>query len=310
MVAIGSLMFLLSLVFPGVDRADMERPLLQIPKHRIEEAIKTFSAEGGGAPTPEEYQTLLDNLINQEVLYRYALQIGIDKDPAAQRRLAQIGGFVAQNPHEPKTQHQLAAAAMAMGLHDGDLVVRRILGDSARRLIRAVVLVRDPHQQAIEAYLQENPQRFTRPARNQLSQITINGLKHGSTSLAHAEQLLSRIRSEQLDIDAALALGDDFYLPSSLNNISHQSLQSRFGYVFADAIESADTGHWLGPIKSRYGYHLVFIHNRDPAYIPPLVVIMEQVAQALRQKLADEFLVLRLQQLRQEFDIVIPGVST
>ena len=106
--------------------------------------------------TPEEEKGIIAKLVDQEVLYRYALQLGMDKQPVAERRLAKIGAFIAQNPHERKSAAERAGEALDLGLHHGDLVVRRILIDGARRLIRAVVLVRQPSEEMLEASLAGN----------------------------------------------------------------------------------------------------------------------------------------------------------
>ncbi len=306
MVAIGSLLFAASLFYPGMDAIEPARPSLEIPQHQVDAALKMFNAERGRVPNDTEYKALLDNLINQEILYRYALDIGIDQDPAAQRRLAQSASFVDENPHEAKSQEQLAATAMAMGLHHGDLIVRRILGDSARRLIRAVVLVHEPREDAVEAYLRNHPERFMQPARTSLAQITINALKHGDNSLSHASQLLESLQSDTPNIAEALAQGDNFFLPATLNSVTDQALRTQFGDPFASAIADAAVGTWVGPIRSRYGYHLVYIREREPGYVPPAEQIYTQVAQALRQALADEFLAERLMQLRETFEIILP----
>ena len=52
-----------------------------------------------------------------------------------------------------RSQAEVAREAMALGLHHGDLVVRRILIDSATRLIRAVVLLHEPTVNTLEDYL-------------------------------------------------------------------------------------------------------------------------------------------------------------
>ena len=118
--------------------------------------------------------------MDQEVLYRYALQLGMDKQPVAERRLARIAAFVARNPHERKSAAERASEALDLGLHHGDLVVRRILIDGARRLIRAVVLVRQPSEEMLEAYLAANGASFITSAKTRITHVAgLFGLLHG-----------------------------------------------------------------------------------------------------------------------------------
>ena len=55
------------------------------------------------------------------------------------------------------TASERVGEAVDLGLHHGDLVVRRILIDAAKRLIRVAVLSREPTEAALEAYLREHP---------------------------------------------------------------------------------------------------------------------------------------------------------
>lgn len=305
MLAIGGLMFGLAAWRGG---ADQERPPIVIPAHRAEQVFRTFVTDNFRPPTPEERSAMLDALIDDEVLYRYALDLGMHEHTAARRRLAQIAEFVEANPHA-ETEAERAEAALELGLHHGDLVVRRILVDSARRLIRAVVLLREPDPGLVAAFLAANAGEFTRPARSRVSHVAVNGFKWPDTE-ARARELLERIRAESLDFESALALADESLEPLRLPPLTEQALATRFGVDFAAAAIALPEGGWHGPIASRYGHHLVYVHERQEAYLPPLEEIRSDVVERLRQKLADEWLGLRLRELRAEYEIVLPGRTT
>ncbi len=104
---------------------------------------------------------MVDMQVDDEVLFQYALALGMHENSAAQTRLAQIADFVEANPHDA-TQAGKAHAAMELGLHEGDLVVRRILVDSARRLIRSVVLLQQPTPEIVEQFYAAHAAEFTR----------------------------------------------------------------------------------------------------------------------------------------------------
>ena len=69
-------------------------------------------------------------------------------------------------------------------------------------------------------------------------------------------------------------------------------------------------GSWSEPIPSDYGHHLVWVHEYEEPRVLPLAAVYGQVEQALLQKLADDWLRLRLRELRAEFDIVVPGQTS
>lgn len=281
---------------------------IEVPAHRIEAMGKDFVADTGRQPTRQEWEQMVDMQVDDEVLYQYALALGIQENSAAQARLAQIADFVEANPHEA-TQSGKAHAAMELGLHEGDLIVRRILVDSAKRLIRSVVLVQKPMPEIVEEFYAAHAAEFTRPAHIRISQVAVNGFVRPDSE-ARARELLARIRAGKLDLEAALALADETPAPVHLPLQTEQSLQSELGNDFATAVMALRPGSWSEPIPSDYGHHLVWVHEYQEARVQPLGDVREQVEQALLQKLADDWLKLRLRELRAEFDVVVPGRAT
>ena len=82
---------------------------------------------------------------------------------------------------------------MELGLDEGDLVVRRILVDSAKRLITSVVLLQKPAPEIVEEFYAAHAEEFTQPARIRISQVAVNGFLRPDSE-ARARELLARIR--------------------------------------------------------------------------------------------------------------------
>jgi len=305
MLALGALLFGLTQLAGGSLLPHKKR--IEIPAHRLEAMLKDFVADTGRRPTQPEWQQMVDMQVDDEVLYQYALALGMQENSAAQERLAQIADFVDANPHET-TQAGKARAAMDLGLDEGDLVVRRILVDSAKRLIRGVVLLQRPTPEIVQEFYAAHSTQFTRPAHISISQVALNGFRQPDSEES-ARRLLARIRAQNLDLEAALALADATPAPVHLTLETEQGLQSQFGSDFATAVMKLRPGSWSEPIPSDYGHHLVWVHEYQDARILPLAAVRGEVEQALLQKLADDWLKLRLRELRADFDIVVPGGS-
>jgi parvulin-like peptidyl-prolyl isomerase len=69
-----------------------------------------------------------------------------------------------------------------------------------------------------------------------------------------------------------------------------------FGPAFGAAVVRVPVGQWAGPVPSSYGLHLVWVHERTPATLPPLdairsrvvhAVLAEQAAARLERRLAE-----------------------
>jgi len=92
--------------------------------------------------------------------------------------------------------------------------------------------------------------------------------------------------------------------------LNNKELERKFGHKFINELQDAPTGEWSGPIPSRYGMHIVYVLEREDPYVPPLADIRKKVEGRLLHKLADEWLDLRLEQLKQDYDIVVEGGKT
>jgi len=303
MLALGALLFVVTDLRGGALLPRKKR--IEIPAHRLEQMAQEFVADTGRRPTPQEWEQMIDMQVDDEILFQYAISLGMQENSAAQARLAQIADFVEANPHE-STQAGKARAAIDLGLHEGDLVVRRILVDSARRLIRSVVLVQRPTPEVVHDFYAAHTSEFTRPAHIRISQIAINGFVRPDSE-ARARQLLQRIRADKLGLDAALALADETPAPVHLPLETEQDLESEFGHDFAAAVLQLRPGSWSEPIPSDYGHHLVWVQEYEEARPLPLEAVRREVEQAVLQKLADDWLKLRLRELRADFEIVVPG---
>jgi len=281
-----------------------EQPKLVISQTQFELARRQFFEVSGRLPTPEDEQRILDTMVEQEILYQYALRLGLYKQPVAERRLARIAAFVEENPHESRRQR--AKAAVDLGLHHGDVVVRRILIDGSRRLIRAAALVRRPPDEMLEDYLRNNPDQFLTPAKTRITQVAVNRLKHGDNTESRARELLEKLRKESCSPEDASLLGDTVFSQPSLPFLTQRDFARRFGYSFAQSLKALPEKTWSGPVPSRYGLHLVYVQERQEPRLPPLRDIRKKVRRSFLNKLADEWLALRLQQLQAEFEIVLP----
>jgi len=282
---------------------------LVIPASRIDRVLQEYQGLSDHPLGAGEKQAIVRAVVDQEVLYAYALRLGMGKEPAVERRLAQIATFVADNPHEAKTREERAQEAVMLGLGAGDLVARRILIDGARRLIRAAVLVREPTEAALERYLHEHPDKFHTIEQWRLSQVVVDARLHRERSEQDARRLLTRLRKEAVPPAEAASLGDPGFVAARLPALPKRELARRFGYRFAASLSGLPVGAWEGPIPSRFGFHLVFIEEYLPPRVPELAEVRKEVRTQLREKLADEWLTLRLQQLRAELGVEIAGAG-
>ena len=76
-----------------------------IPDDEVLGLIETWRDQVGRDPSDEEIVRIVNNLINEEILYREALKLDLDKDDRIiKRRLAQKVEFLKQDVQQPSSQ--------------------------------------------------------------------------------------------------------------------------------------------------------------------------------------------------------------
>jgi len=108
-LAIGALIFA-AYGFFGANEGDMRR--IEIGPGQIDRLSEVFEAQWRRPPTTAELEGLIDQQVEEEILYREAVALGLDRDDTiVRRRLAQKMQFLIEDtavPPEP-TQAQLEA---------------------------------------------------------------------------------------------------------------------------------------------------------------------------------------------------------
>lgn len=297
---VGALLFGLAQRQPEVAAAG-ELQRLSVPPARLDLMRKAFAAEIGRWPTAEEETAIAERLVDEEILFRHAMALGLDRSEIPRRRLAQIAAFVAEDGALDGglalSEAELARQAVDLGLHEGDTVVRRILIDAASRLIRAAVLSREPTEEAMERFLDEHRESFRQPDRWRITQLLVHPTRDD------AEALLARLQRDGVGPDEAPALLQQPQRQPHLPALAERSLERRFGGRFTHSLADANVGEWLGPVRSRFGTHLVFVHERIPGTVPELAEVHQQVRARVRDQLAELWLAERLRQLRAGYTI-------
>lgn len=183
-------------------------------------------------PSAEELQTQIDEYVREEVLYRTALSLGLDKD---------------------------------------DLVIRRRLRQKMDFLIEGDFPA--PQESALIAYFRAHESNFLAQPAISFRQILISSSR-GTAAEHDAQQLLTKlISSKSVDTQE----GDPSLLPERLDEVPLGRVSDQFGADFAHSLAGLKPGQWSGPLRSAYGYHLVFVTAFDPARLPQFSDVRQAV---------------------------------
>lgn len=288
----GALLFVLTARFEALSEASLEAsdrvgasleegPIV-VSARRIGEARSELMTIHHRPATEVEVQAKVREMVDEELLFRHALDLGLLDQAPVRRRLQQIASFVSSvdgDGHKDGDGDRDGDGdgvdeVLALGLHRDDVVVRRILVDSARRLIRAAVLSRQPSEEALSSYLQEHPERFRR-----------------------REEIALTWRSTE----------DDATMLESLPLLPRRDLARKFGRAFVDALNTEAVGVWQGPLSSTYGRLHIRVDEHGPERVAELPEVRERVRAELVEALADQWLAARLDHLRVGAEVLLPS---
>jgi hypothetical protein len=99
-LALGALLFVVN----GYVGAGDDGRRIEVDAAQIDRLQQVFAAQWRRPPTPDELRSLIDQHIEEEVLYREAIALGLDKDDTiVRRRLAQKMQFLIEDTATPPT---------------------------------------------------------------------------------------------------------------------------------------------------------------------------------------------------------------
>lgn len=236
-------------------------------------------------------------LVEEALWYRAAVDLGLDRGEAIERRLRALATFVGEDSGD---EERLARIAAASGQGREDVVIRRHLVLLARLAAGRLDRHHLPTEAELAGWLDDRRARFATPAR-----ITItHAYLAGNRSETAARALHERIDREGLAPREAAALGDAFIRGSRLV-ASRAGLEAAFGGGFADAVWDQEVGTWSRPVSSSYGLHLVWVEERMAAGVPAIARVRSRVLHEVLRERGERQRAARLQALRQRYDVRI-----
>ena len=247
-------------------QSEPPRDRIVVTEGRAQQLALVFAKTWQRSPSPQEMRGLIDAYVKEEIYYREAIKLGLDRDDTLiRRRMQQKMEFLS----EPSDDRLAASDATLQSFYDANQV----------------------------DFLIEPEVEF--------QQILIDSEKDREPAEVRAEQLLRQLRDSSQDVDAS-ELGDATLLPYATRLSSVTRIGNAFGEDFAKKLATLPAGEWTGPIKSPFGLHLVHITDRRDERLPPLNEIRKAVEQKWRTQERDQFQQDEYDRLRANYEVVAP----
>ena len=184
-----------------------------------------FESQWHRAPAVQEFQAMVEDKVREEVLYREALTMGLDKD---------------------------------------DTIVKRRMAQKMQFLSEDIAAAHEPSTAELKTWFEKNSTKFALPSRYSFRHLYFSPDKRRENAQTDAARALARILDQPEDSRLGVSLADRFMFQDYYRDRAPEALAKEFGSQFVVALEKLRPGSWQGPVESGYGWHLVYVDTLIP----------------------------------------------
>lgn len=243
------------------DKEEVDRNVILVEAGRVDQLAAQFQNAWMRAPTTEELNRLVEGYVRDEVFYREAVAMGLDQD---------------------------------------DPQVRRRLRLKLEFLLEDLTAMVPPDDEALTAYLQQNPDQFRLEPRISFRQVYLNPDRVRDLD-AEAAALLARLNAGE-DPDT---LGDRTLQERDFVLVTPSDITRTFGEEFAVEMARSVPGDWTGPLFSGLGWHLVQVTEFVEGRLAALPEVRSQVLREIEAQRKQEMKDVTYATLREGYVVVI-----
>jgi peptidyl-prolyl cis-trans isomerase C len=247
------------------------RSRIELTEDDLRQLEVGWMAQWRRPPTPEEVRRLVDGKVREEILYREALALGLDQ---------------------------------------GDTIVKRRMAQKMEFLAEDVSDLRQPNREELKTWFEKNALRFTIAGRVSFRHLYFSFDRRGERAHEAAQGTLAKLLCQPGASPETTTVADPFMFQDNYSDRSPEQVANVFGAKFTRSLFQLEPGRWQGPVESGYGWHLVWVESMTPARLP----VFEEVEPEVRsQWVADqraEFKRQTFETMRARYEVVLPAIPT
>ena len=266
---------------------------------RIETLQQQWFASTGRLPNPEQLDRMVTAELDRDMLFQRALELQLHLyDTVVYQRLLLNMSFLQLG--EGMSEQERFEQALEMRLHLGDEVVKRRMIQVMEQLLLSYYPPRPPTEADLLAEFESRKVELRRPPRYSIDHVYFNAAREGE-----AEAAIARINREQLDPKAALELSSPFLPGYRFTRQSPDQLARQFGSEFVTNLQAANPqpGTWVGPVRSTYGLHYVWVSEVEPGRDATLEEVREQLLRDLESRASAAALQESIDAMREQYEV-------
>jgi hypothetical protein len=246
---------------------------------------------------------------------------GEDTIVVTQGQIATIATIFEKTWQRPPTQKELEGLvndfikeevfyreALGMGLDQDDIIIRRRMRQKMEFVAEDMSSMIEPSETQLNEYLENNVQDFMIPPVFSFRQVYINPDEHS----ASLEQYMATVQGQlnEGSVSDPSTLSDRLMLDHEFRNVTPFEVSRTFGNDFADRLVTLERNTWVGPIRSGYGFHLVYVDMLQEGREPELEEVLSEVEREYMNAQRLEMLDLFYKRLAEKYEVIIEEGAT
>lgn len=188
--------------------------------------------------------------------------------------------------------------ALNIGLEKNDTIIRRRLVQKMEFIFGDLGTLVAPDEQTLTDFHKENADKYQSQPRMTFNQIYIN-------TGQRAADMLARLASLQPGDPELNAMGDRIMLPLRLQDATWKDVANQFGASFPQQLTEITPGQWSGPIKSGFGWHIVYVESLTPSRLVPLEQIRNTVLNDYQYQQRKQAELIAYESLKSKYEIIL-----
>jgi len=267
---------------------------------RVEALVQQWFASTGRVPTEEQKARMVAAELDRDMLFQRAISVELHLwDPVVYQRLLRNMRFLKLD--EGKTDEELWDMALEMRLHLGDEVVKRRMIQVMEQILLASNPPAQVSEQEVGAEFEARSEELRRPPRYSIEHLYFNRDREGEV-----EQVIATINEQGLSAEQARKLSSPFLPGYRFTRQTPDQLARHFGASFVHNLQQAQpqAQSWVGPVRSTYGVHYVWVGEVEAERDATLEEVRLQLVRDLESRAKAAALRESVDTLREQYEII------
>jgi parvulin-like peptidyl-prolyl isomerase len=247
------------------EKPEVDSQEIVVSPSQIEHGVSVFEMTWGRPPDEMEKQQVIDEIIRDEVYYREALAMGLDKnDDGIRARMRSKLEFISQD----------------------------------------VSSIEEPGDETLRAFMEAHPDDYPADPQIAFRQVFLSLEGSAADINARINLLREQLQAGVAETDIA-SLGDQSGLPSEFDLKTLAEIKRMFGRRFAEETAKLEPNQWSGLIESDRGIHFVYVTERREGGLADLDDVRELVKMAWLDTRRAELMEQSYERMRSKYTVEI-----